>query len=268
LIWRKAIAREIRQKGVLGERQMQLNAGPSRMVLVWDGPTRLFHWLLFILVVVAWFTGEGEGAGAIIHRAAGSAIAGLIIFRAIWGFAGGEHARFADFAFAPGAALANLRQLSAGRAKSYLGHNPLGAVAVYLLLINIAVIVASGLFSAGETNAGPFAGAWGGAIAEIHETAFRVLQVLVSLHVLGVIVESIVTKDALARAMITGAKRRGLADPAADARRAAPTAFLFAAAIGLIVALALMTAPAGAPSASESAAADQAHATELDRGAE
>jgi cytochrome b len=54
-----------------------------RRVEVWDAPTRVFHWSLVILVVVAWFTGEGEGVSALVHRIAGEAIAGLIVFRVI-----------------------------------------------------------------------------------------------------------------------------------------------------------------------------------------
>ena len=30
-------------------------------VLVWDAPTRLFHWMLVLLVALAWVTGEAEG---------------------------------------------------------------------------------------------------------------------------------------------------------------------------------------------------------------
>ncbi|KAF0186692.1 MAG: cytochrome B561 [Caulobacteraceae bacterium] len=77
----------------------------ERKVLVWDISTRLFHWSLLTLVLVAWFTGEGEGTEAAYHRYAGEVIAGLLVFRLIWGFIGGERARFAEFA-------AGLQQLS------------------------------------------------------------------------------------------------------------------------------------------------------------
>ena len=82
----------------------------ERTIHVWDLPTRLFHWSLLALVVVAWFTGEEEGAAALLHRYAGEAIAGLLVFRVIWGFAGGERARFADFAAGPSAILAHVRE--------------------------------------------------------------------------------------------------------------------------------------------------------------
>jgi cytochrome b len=212
----------------------------QRQIHVWDGPTRLFHWALALLIVVAWFTGEGEGAIALAHRAAGAAVAGLLVFRFIWGFVGGEHARFADFAFAPAAAVRHLRDLAGGAPGRHVGHNPLGAIAVYLLLANVALIVATGLFSAGDDNAGPFA-AWSGAnLSELHEGAFRVLQVLVSLHLIGVVVESVATKDALARAMITGIKYRGEAEAATDARRARPGVLFLTGAAGLFVATVLL----------------------------
>lgn len=217
-----------------------MEVSQHRPIHVWDGPTRIFHWALALLIVVAWFTGEGEGAIALVHRAAGAAVAGLIVFRFIWGFVGGEHARFADFAFAPAAAVRHLRDLARGRPSRYLGHNPLGAIAVYLLLANVAVIVATGLFSGGDGNAGPFAARSGANLSELHEGAFRVLQVLVSLHLIGVVVESVATKDALARAMITGKKSRSGAETVKDARRAGQGVLMLAAAAGLLVAIALV----------------------------
>jgi cytochrome b len=92
------------------------NQAPTeqRMVEVWDLPTRLFHWALLALVIVAWFTGEDDGPAALVHRYAGEAVAGLIVFRVIWGFIGGEHARFADFAAGPSAVIAHLSCPSSG----------------------------------------------------------------------------------------------------------------------------------------------------------
>lgn len=228
---------------------MTANEAGVRRVYVWDAPTRLFHWSLAVLVVVAWLTGEGEGATASVHRAVGAAIAGLLVFRIVWGFIGGEHARFADFAFAPAAVLRYGRELAFGLPERHLGHNPLGAIAVFFILINLAVIVATGLMSAGEHNAGPFAGVSGEAFAEAHEVAFRVLQVLVSLHVIGVIVETIATRDALVPAMLTGYKSRRADECGADAVRAGALALIVAVGVGLAVAGALMLAPAPSPGA-------------------
>ncbi len=225
---------------------MTANAASTKRVFVWDAPTRLFHWSLAILVVVAWFTGEGEGGAAALHHAAGAAIAGLLAFRIVWGFIGGEHARFSDFAFAPMAVLRYGRELAFAKPQRHLGHNPLGAIAVFFLLINLVVIVATGLMGAGEHNTGPFAGASGEAFVEAHEVAFRVLQVLVSAHLIGVVVETLATRDALVPAMITGYKSRRSDEEGADARRAGLVSLVIALCIGLVVAGALMLAPAPA----------------------
>lgn len=209
--------------------------------------TRLFHWSLAILVLIAWFTGEGEGMAATLHRAAGSTLAGLLAFRIVWGFVGGEHARFADFAFAPAAILRYGRELAFAKPQRHLGHNPLGAVAVFFILINLIVIVATGLMSAGDHNAGPFAGPSGEAFAEAHETAFGMLQVLVSLHLVGVIIETIATRDALVPAMIIGYKSRRADEAGADARRASALALIVALCVGLAVAGSLMLATTPSP---------------------
>lgn len=218
-------------------------AAAERSVQVWDLPTRIFHWTLLALVLLAWFTGEEEGAAAQVHRYAGEAIAGLIVFRVVWGFIGGEHARFADFAAGPSAIIAHIRDLFSSQPKRHLGHNPLGGVAVLLLLATVAGIVVTGLFAGGEDNAGPFAGLWGLDLSEAHEVLFRILQALVVVHVLGVIVEAIKTRDALVPAMITGVKRRRTDERGDDARRASVAYLLVALGLCLAVMLALLAQP-------------------------
>lgn len=215
----------------------------ERRVRVWDLPTRLFHWSLLALVVLAWFTGEAEGAGAEIHRYAGEAIAGLIVFRVIWGFVGGEHARFADFAAGPAAIATHIRDLFSARPTRHLGHNPLGGLAVFLLLLTVSAVVVTGLFSGEEGSAGPFAGVWGLELSDLHEGLFRVLQALVAVHLLGVLVETLRTKDGLVPAMITGWKRRNSGETGEHARPANMISLLVALAAAAGVAGALMTQP-------------------------
>lgn len=219
----------------------------ERSVHVWDLPTRIFHWALLALVATAWATGGEEGAAFTIHRLAGEAIAGLIVFRVAWGFMGGERARFADFAAGPARVLAHVRDLFSPAPKRSLGHNPLGGVAVFLLLGVVIAIVVTGLFASGDDAAGPFARMAPFDTADAHEALFRVLQGLVALHVLGVIIESVVTKDGLLPAMITGRKRRRADEPGADAQRAGLMAAASAVALGIAVTAALQAAPPGRP---------------------
>jgi cytochrome b len=111
-------------------------------VWIWDLPTRLFHWLLAVLVVAALLTGWLGGNLMVWHGRIGLAIVGLLAFRVVWGFVGSTHARFADFFPTPGRLLAYWRGTWSG-----LGHNPLGALSVFALLSLIAWQAGSGLLS-------------------------------------------------------------------------------------------------------------------------
>ena len=115
--------------------------------------------------------------------------------------------------------------------KRHLGHNALGGLAVFLLLLTTGFIVVSGLFSGEEEMRGPLSG-YGPDLSDAHEVAFRVLQALVVIHILGVIFETVKARDPLVRAMIRGWKLRQAEEPGADAKRASPAALLFALALG------------------------------------
>lgn len=211
-------------------------------VRVWDVPTRLFHWALFALVILCWFTAEGEGALSSVHRYAGEAIAGLIVFRVIWGFVGGEHARFAAF-FEPGEKMGDhIAGLFTRKAHPTLGHNPLGSLAVIALLLVVSAVVVTGLMSEGEQEGGPLALVFGVNLSELHEVSFRVLQGLVAIHLIGVAVTSWATRDNLTGAMVTGRKARP-AGSAHDARPAKPVAFIIAAVLAAAAAGGLMLMP-------------------------
>jgi cytochrome b len=51
-----------------------------------------------------------------LHQPVGYAILGLLALRIVWGFIGSRHSRFADFIRSPGATLACVRDLLAGKA--------------------------------------------------------------------------------------------------------------------------------------------------------
>jgi cytochrome b len=62
----------------------------------------------------------------------------------LWGFVGGAHSRFADFLPTPGKLIDYLKSLLARRPQHYVGHNPAGAVAIFLLLAFGVIAAASG----------------------------------------------------------------------------------------------------------------------------
>ncbi|MCP5366200.1 MAG: cytochrome b/b6 domain-containing protein [Hyphomicrobiales bacterium] len=183
-------------------------------VRVWDLPTRLFHWSLVAAVAAAWITAEVlDDRWLAPHYWIGYAVAGLLLFRLVWGLIGSEHSRFASFAYGPRRVLAHLRDLLGRRAGHYLGHNPAGAAMIFALLTLLALLVVTGLVAqGGAEHAGPLAG-WvgtrvGHAAEELHEGLFVALLVLVAGHLGGVALESLLSRQNLVRAMVTGRKAR------------------------------------------------------------
>lgn len=164
---------------------------------VWDIPTRVFHWSLAASFVGAYVTHESERLAA-IHVACGYTLLGLIAFRLVWGFVGSRHARFSEFVRGPAEVIDYLKSLVAGRPRHFLGHNPAGAVAVVLLLI---LGLATGI--SGWATYNELGGEW---LEELHETSAGAMLALVVIHLVGVAVSSLLHKENLVRAMITGTK--------------------------------------------------------------
>jgi cytochrome b len=174
-------------------------------VKVWDLPLRLFHWSLVATIAVAFLSSEEESPLNQWHVLAGWIAGILIVFRLVWGFAGGEHSRFADFV-RPSRIVPHIAALFQRRPEPTLGHNPLGGLSVLILLA--------------LTGGTVWAGAFGGEGAEdLHELFAWTLLAFVALHVAAVIAMSILERENLVRAMITGTKSAHANSQATDARR-------------------------------------------------
>lgn len=216
--------------------------GTKKQLFVWDAPTRLFHWIVVAAVVIAWATGEADTEFWFeVHLIAGYTVLAALIFRVIWGFAGSRHALFSDFVRKWPVVRDYTRKLLGLRPPHSVGHNPLGGWMVVLLLIVLAGMVITGLFGgeADEAEVGPLAHLVAPALAEglveVHEALFNVLLVLVGIHIAGVIVDIVLTRDNLVLAMITGYKRV----PADTADAGAGPISNGKAAIALVIAVAL-----------------------------
>jgi cytochrome b len=209
-----------------------------RSIKVWDFPTRVFHWALVFFVLFAYITGEGRPHGLqfTLHIVGGYAVALLIAFRVVWGFVGGEHARFPAFVHGWQAFKDHARSLLRLAPPHTLGHNPVGGWMIMLMLATLVAIVLTGLLSQGVTGGtGPLTGVLPQSlvhpVGEIHELLGSFILWLAGIHVLGVLVESVMLRENLTRAMITGTKPADLPG-ARDARpapwwRAAAAAVLF-----------------------------------------
>jgi cytochrome b len=199
-------------------------------VRVWDPLVRVGHWSLVAAFAVAYLT-EDDLLG--VHVWAGYVVGIILVARLTWGFVGPRYARFSDFVRGPGQVFAYLRDLVLFRARRYIGHSPGGGAMVIALLLCLAATVFTGLLVYGkEKHAGPLAPLYAanagasGAVAdekgrqragaggaedqileEVHDFLANLTLILIGFHIAGVLLASLVHRENLIGAMITGYKR-------------------------------------------------------------
>lgn len=207
---------------------------------IWDLPTRLFHWLLVASIIALVVTAKIGGNAMEWHLRLGHAVLGLLLFRVLWGFAGGHWSRFTTFIPGPARLLRYLK--GQGTAADKAGHNPLGALSVIAMLLVIGMQVGTGLISDDEIA---FAGSLvryvsGDTIAWAttwHKTWGQwLLYTVIGLHLAAIAWYSLIGKEKLVPAMLHGDKTGLPVDlpPSRDGWRAVVPALLFAAACAVM----------------------------------
>lgn len=212
-------------------------------VRVWDLPVRIFHWALAASFGAAYVLAETERLRQ-VHVMLGYTVLGLIAFRMAWGFVGTRYARFTSFLFGPGAVLRYLGRLASGRPERHLGHNPAGSWAIWAILGLGLVTGVTGYMTFNELGSE--------AVEELHEGFANAWLAVVFVHVAGVLISSVLHRENLVAAMLTGYKRAMSGVGAADvpARRLIGLAGAVAIAAFWVGAL-LTGAPAGTGAADE-----------------
>ena len=218
----------------------------SKLIVVWDPLVRVGHWTIVTAFAIAYFTEEDLLS---VHVWAGYVVGVAVLIRVLWGLVGPNRARFSDFIYPPRAILAYLGDLVRFRAARYVGHSPAGGAMIVVLLLMLAATVATGVMALGaDKHAGPLAllykseaissagsrgaeserdgaaraqtGQMGAhepdkreesALREVHEVLANLTLILVGFHLAGVVLASIVHRENLVLAMITGRKRVGSA---------------------------------------------------------
>jgi Ni/Fe-hydrogenase 1 B-type cytochrome subunit len=224
---------------------------------VWDAPTRWFHWInalsvlgLILVGLLILFAGSlgippaGRVTVKTIHVWLGYIMTVNLLWRFVWAFFGSRYARWR--AVLPGgrgywrALQAYVAAFLAGHPKHYLGHNPVGRIAVLVILVLLVVQAATGLVLAGTDIFYPPLGNWivrwiaapnvdpftltpltrdlydpnayaamrsfRAPFAEIHEFAFYLIAAVAVLHVIAVVVTELREGGTLVSAMFTGRK--------------------------------------------------------------
>ena len=209
--------------------------------VVWDLPTRLFHWLTVALLVLLYITERLNWMD--LHIWAGYILLALVIFRLIWGFVGSDTARFSRFIAPPRKAAHHLRRIFHREPDTIVGHNPAGGWMVLLMLALLLVQSLSGIYT---NNDVANEGRWtevvptpiANAISDSHTWVWDVILAAVALHVVAIATYAAVKRHNLLVAMVTG--RKALSEPCAHPRMAKPWLACLAMliAVGITVALA------------------------------
>ncbi len=189
-----------------------INQSKETQVRVWDPFVRIFHWTLVLAFSVSYIV---EDHYLNVHVWAGYIVLALITARILWGFVGSAHARFSDFVYRPSTIFTYLKDVLLMHPRRYLGHNPAGGAMIVLMVISLLALTISGVALYGaDQHAGPMAGMMQGVshdgeeiLEEVHEFLANFTLALVFIHIAGVIVESVLHRENLVRAMVTGSKR-------------------------------------------------------------
>lgn len=188
-------------------------------VLIWDLPTRLFHWLLSAGFIAAAVISLAMGEHSPLfpyHAIIGLTIALMVVLRIGWGIVGTRYARFGSFIFGPGAVVEYMKGAMIGGGKRHIGHNPGSAVAIFALLGLVLALAVTG-FMMGQGNE---------AIKEVHQILAWTTVGVVVVHVLGVAFHTIRHRENITASMIHGRKRAEPSDGIASAKPIVAVLFL------------------------------------------
>lgn len=210
------------------------------MQLVWDLPTRIFHWGLVILITASITTGEIGSLDAMKwHFYSGYGVLTLLFFRFGWGFAGARYARFTGFLKGPGTVLRYLKNFNKQGQESSVGHNPAGGWMVMLMLGVLLLQTGTGLFATDDIFVeGPL-----GHLADreqqslltrIHHISSKCVFVLIALHLAALLAYRIVRRENLIPAMLHGKKHFQIPNVAVESQRLITAVVLIALAAVLV----------------------------------
>lgn len=180
-------------------------------VLVWDIPTRVFHWLLVSSLLAQYATAEWLENAIQWHFYIGYFTLFLVIFRILWGFVGTQYARFSSFVTGPRKVIRYMKTLFDKDSMPSIGHNPLGGWFVVIMLVLVAVQAISGLFMTDDIFLdGPYRPLADeqtlALMNSLHHLAFDLLLYVIALHIAAVVFYGIYKKQKLVPAMVHGKK--------------------------------------------------------------
>lgn len=179
-------------------------------IKVWDLPTRVFHWSLVLCIIGSFTSAQLGGAAMVWHFRLGYAVLALLLFRLTWGFLGGTWSRFSSFIYSPSTVWRYVK--GQGLPEQEIGHNPLGALSVFAMLLFLLLQISAGFLSDDEiSNAGPLVQFASSAVVNAatfyHKSIGKLILLgLIVLHLGAIAHHDWIKKDNLVLPMINGYK--------------------------------------------------------------
>jgi len=172
-------------------------------VCAWDGVVRALHALLAGLVAFDFVWDDG----GLVHRQIGYVAAAVVLMRLTWALYSTGNSRLAALRPSFRVTLLYLRELRSRRFARLAGHDPLGLWMVWLLWTLVLLLAVTGHM----TRLDAF---WGDdRLHDLHAWLANCLLVAVIFHLAGVVCMSILRRDNLPAAMVSGWKRVDPAEP-------------------------------------------------------
>lgn len=181
----------------------------KRPTLIWDIPTRVFHWLLVLAVSVCLYTGFfGDFEAIDYHMLSGYGVLTLLLFRFAWGLTSKGNARFSTFTPQPSSVLAYIKGI---HPPAHNSHNPLGALSVFAMLILLLLQAGTGLFANDDIfTEGPLSHLVSYEtslqLTSIHSINRWLLVGLLATHIVAILFYDLFKKQRLSIAMISGSR--------------------------------------------------------------
>jgi cytochrome b len=172
-----------------------------RNQLVYDLPTRMFHWLFAGLFVTAFLiakTVDDESPTFSYHMLAGLLLGFTVLLRILWGVVGTKHSKFSSFSLHPKNLVAYFSGILSGDKQRWVGHNPASSWAtIAMLCFALGLGLTGYLMASGQKET----------FEDFHELLANGFLVTVLMHIAGVVVHALRHRDGIAMAMIDGKKR-------------------------------------------------------------
>lgn len=172
-----------------------------KKTLIYDWPTRIFHWLFAGMFIAAFFiakTFDDESALYPYHMLLGLSMAFIVLLRIIWGIVGSRNAKFSSFSLNPKELVNYLKSVIGSKNQHNAAHNPASSwMAIIMMFLALGLAVTGYLMTVKIYKE---------VFEEIHELFANAFVVAAILHVSGIVLHTFRYKDGIGLSMLHGKK--------------------------------------------------------------